>query len=67
MEELDRIEDRPLLSALVVGKEESMPTSGFWGMLQELGIEDPATEMGRLEFWSNEVKLALGYYGSRLP
>jgi hypothetical protein len=65
MEELDRLEDRPLLSALVVGHEEGMPTGGFWTLLGELGLEIPSTDMGKLEFWAKEFDKALRYYGSR--
>lgn len=67
MEELERREDRPLLSALVVGHEEGMPTGGFWTMLREVGLEIPATEMGKLEFWTKEFEKAVRYYGSRQP
>lgn len=38
LEELDREENRPLISALVIGKDENMPSSGFWTFCIELGI-----------------------------
>ena len=38
LEELDRTEDRPLLSALVIGQEEGMPSGGFWSLLAEIGL-----------------------------
>ena len=67
MEELDRSEDRPLLSALVVGQEDGMPSGGFWTLLTELGIESPSTELERVEYWSKEFKAACKYYGSQRP
>jgi hypothetical protein len=65
MEELDRVEDRPLLSALVVGKEEGMPSGGFWTLLEELGVQPPKTEMGRLELWAGEFARAVSHFGSQ--
>jgi hypothetical protein len=65
MEELDSQEDRPLLSALVIGHEDGMPSGGFWTLLTELGIESPQTDVERVAFWSREFKAACDYYGSR--
>src|SRR5687768_5699720 len=30
LDELDKVEDRPVLSALVIGQQEGMPSGGFW-------------------------------------
>lgn len=65
MEELDRVENRPLISALVIGREEGMPSTGYWSMLRELGLEVPATDMGKLESWTKEFETAIRYFGSR--
>jgi hypothetical protein len=67
MEELDRIEDRPIISALVIGKENGMPSGGFWSLLTELGMESPSTELDRMAFWAKEFKAACQYFGSRTP
>lgn len=63
MEALDPREDRPLLSALVVSREEGMPSGGFWSLLPEVGIEVPATPMGKLEWWLREFERACLYFG----
>lgn len=61
LEELSQVEDRPLISALVIGKEENMPSSGFWALCTELGIRVSDRQM----FWLNEAKACCEYYGRR--
>ncbi len=64
MDELDRVEDRPILSALAVSQEEQMPSSGFWSLVRDvLGLPVGPTEDARLEFWVREFKAACEYYG----
>ncbi len=66
LEELVRDEDRPVLSALVIGQEEGMPSSGFWALLRDdLGIEVPATDLGRLDLWVAEFEAACRFYAGR--
>lgn len=61
LEELDPLEDRPLISALVIGKDENMPSSGFWSLCSELGI--PVSD--RQEFWLKEAMACCQFYGRR--
>ena len=66
LEELDPVEDRPVISALVYGYEEGMPTGGFWNLLRdELGSDVPELESGRRKFWKDELNRACEYYGSK--
>lgn len=66
LEELVRTEDRPVLSSLVIGQEEGMPTGGYWTFLRdELAADVPASDLARLELWYTEWKAACAYYGRR--
>jgi len=69
MEELDQVEDRPLLSALVVSQDDDrMPSGGFWTLLRdELLIPVPASRDDRQIVWAKELKAAFEYYGTRDP
>jgi hypothetical protein len=54
---LDREIDRPVLSALVIGASEGMPSTGFWTFIEDdLKMSVPTTESARLEFWVREFK-----------
>lgn len=64
MAELDIWEDRPLISALVVAKEDNMPSFGFWSLLAELNIHVGGSQMQRLAFWVEEVKRCFATYGN---
>jgi hypothetical protein len=64
LEELDRTDDRPVLSAIVVGQEEGMPSAGFWTLLEdELGIPVPRSDLDRLTWWAREFEAACAFYG----
>ncbi len=64
LDELDRIEDRPVLSALVVSSEEGMPSEGFWRFVDRtLGIEVGSSTNARLDFWVAEFKRTCDFYG----
>ena len=66
LEELDEREERPVLSSLVIGQEEGMPSRGFWTFVQdELGITVPKTDMGRMEFWVDEFQAACRYFAPK--
>lgn len=67
LEELGRTEDRPLLSALVIGQEEGMPSHGFWTFLSDLGVEPPRDELGRLSYWQAEFVRARDHYRAQDP
>jgi hypothetical protein len=68
MDELDQIDDRPVLSALVVGQDEGMPTGGYWKFLkEELGVPVPTSELDRLAVWAGEFEAACRLYGARAP
>jgi hypothetical protein len=61
LEELDRVEDRPLISALVIGKDENMPSSGFWGFCAEVSIAVADRQL----FWLKEAKACCEFYGRK--
>jgi hypothetical protein len=66
MEELDPVEDRPVMSALVYGYEEGMPSGGFWSLLRdELCVDVPELETERRKFWKRELDWACSYYGGK--
>ncbi len=67
IQELNRVDDIPLLSALVVGRDAGMPSGGYWEMHRDLGLEVPATDIGKLELWTKEFEAAIRYFGSRQP
>ncbi len=51
----------PLISALVIGKDENMPSSGFWTLCRELGIAVTDRQL----FWLREAKACCEFYGRR--
>ena len=63
VEELDAVEDRPILSALVIGQEQGMPSQGFWSLLVELDVGSFDSDLARMEFWVKEFRRACGYFG----
>jgi hypothetical protein len=65
LEELSRDEDRPLLSSLVIGKDEGMPTHGYWQFLHDLGERVPIGDMNKLHAWYAEWQAACDFYGPR--
>jgi len=65
MEELTEGEDRPVISALVYGKAENMPSYGFWNFIaDDLGIFVGASEAQRTAFWNRELQRCYQTYGS---
>jgi hypothetical protein len=64
LNELVTGEDRPLLSSLVIAKDQGMPSGGYWSFLEELG--EPVANIGlrRYEAWVAEFKRACAYFGS---
>lgn len=66
VEELVRDEDRPVLSALVIGQDEGMPTAGFWKFLRDnLHESVPMSDLDRVAYWAKEFKAACQFYGGR--
>lgn len=65
LEELSRDEDRPLLSSLVVGKLEGVPTQGYWQFLRDLGEPVPVGEVNKVAAWSQEFRRACGFYAPK--
>jgi len=49
------LENRPLLSALVVRADERSPGRGFFELASELGLLSSTSEEAKLRFWSSEV------------
>lgn len=47
---------RPLLSAVVVLKETSMPRQGFFSLARDLGLHVGTDDRANLTFFSKEVK-----------
>lgn len=50
------LENRPLLSALVVHADDRMPGSGFFDLGWELKLLRSKSEDAKLQFWSSEVR-----------
>jgi hypothetical protein len=66
LNELVRDEDRPVLSSIVVGGDEHVPTRGYWTFVRtELGIPVPRSDLGQLEHWQAEFAAACAYYGPK--
>lgn len=66
IDELSRTEDRPVISALVIGADEGMPSGGFWTFVrEELGLPVGTTDEDRLRFWVAEFKSACAFYGNQ--
>ena len=63
IDELSEDEDRPVISALVYGKDEGMPSYGFWNFLAELGVSVGTSEAHRLKFWKRELDRCFASYG----
>jgi hypothetical protein len=63
--ELDVEDDRPVISALVHGVEEGMPSAGSWSLLNELGVPFGPSVDQRLTFWLAEVERCKRAYGTR--
>lgn len=64
LEELDRIEDRPVLSSVVFGSK-NRPSNGYWAFLEEdLKIKVPLAR--RDDFWYGQMKLCFEFYSSFL-
>jgi hypothetical protein len=59
------LEDRPLLSALVVQATEGHPGAGFFKLAKELGELTGHGEEGHLSFWTSEVQRCHEYWASR--
>ena len=51
-----------LASALVVGKSEEVPGSGFYDLGRELKLLNKPGKIAELEFWISEVKKAYTHY-----
>ena len=65
MAELDLNEDRPLLSAMVYGKEANRPVGGFWTLLDELGVKVPPSNTARTDYWIRQVSECKRVYGPK--
>jgi hypothetical protein len=63
MGELDLEEDRPVISALVRGMDDNMPSQGFWKLLDELNVRVGTSADQRLEFWLKELNRCFEIYG----
>jgi hypothetical protein len=63
--ELRADEDRPVISALVVLKEDNLPSKGFWDLCAQLGVKVGTSWMDRQAFWIEEVKRCFHTYAGR--
>ena len=50
---------KPLLSAVVILRDENIPGDGFFGMAQEVGLYDGS---GKDQFWANELRRVYNYW-----
>ncbi len=64
LEELDRDEDRPLISAMVIDKMDNMPSGGFWALCEELDIPVAKARGARERFWLAEIAACHTTYGA---
>jgi len=64
--ELRTDEDRPIISALVVAKEDNLPSKGFWNLCSELGIQVGTSWRDRQAFWVEELDRCFSAYSTRL-
>ena len=53
---------RPMISALVISREENRPGSGFWVCASGLGRFNERDDKDR--FWSDELRRVWDYWGS---
>jgi hypothetical protein len=61
LEELDSIEDRPVISSVVIASGRNEPSHGYWALLEEaLGIRVPAAD--REVFWLKELTRCFEVY-----
>ncbi len=65
LEELSHVDDRPIISALVIDKVISMPSGGFWTLCTELGLNIGKSDLDRLKFWTAEFDACCLVYGGR--
>jgi hypothetical protein len=60
------LEDRPLLTALVIVQDKGDPGEGFYGLVEELtGTAARADTDSRLRAWSAEVERCFSFWKSR--
>ena len=67
LDEISRIEHangNPLLSAVVILKEENIPGQGFFTLAQSLGLCDGNPD-SELEFWIQELRRVHEHWGSQ--
>ena len=53
-----------MISALVIGKSESMPSAHFFEWMEQLGVLPDQKEDTVLAFWAGQVRDAVAYYGN---
>lgn len=53
---------RPLLSVIVVNKQDNLPSGGFWDMAQNVGRYGGLTPEDRVAFAINEMKNVYRYW-----
>jgi hypothetical protein len=63
VEELDELEDRPLLSALVFGQESNRPGQGYWDLMTELGVAVPDSDDAQDRLWWAELDRVYATFG----
>ena len=63
IEELDRVEERPIISALVIDKQANMPSRGSWDPCEQLDVGIAPTTTAREKFWLTELEACFDYYG----
>jgi hypothetical protein len=62
LEELDPVEDRPVISSVVIASGKNEPSHGYWSFVEkDLGIRVPAA--GREAFWLKELARCFEAYG----
>jgi hypothetical protein len=64
LDEDDQVHNRPFRTALVIGRERSLPGDGFFKMIQQLrGLQRPITgDFEQMRVWQEEFDRLLEYY-----
>ncbi|MHB8369356.1 MAG: hypothetical protein ACYDBP_06630 [Leptospirales bacterium] len=53
---------RPMLSAIVIGKSDSLPGTGFFNLAKELHKYEGTNKKDQREFWNSEFKRVCDYW-----
>ena len=58
---IERCEGRPMLSAVVISKSRNIPGAGFFKLAKKLGLQ--SDDEGNVKFWLKEIRRVHDYWG----